>query len=465
MDTAAPMAGKSRGYRRWRLVIILLLVLPVVTLLLGNLILSTPWVCRWTAAKIQRHTGGLDTHISGVTFTPWSGISIKGLELLQPLPLRSALKEPLLHINSIRIAPVWHAWLRGKMIVQSMELDTPRVEMPVELLAHLTQAGPTVPETSGPLRVAPPATSLPPATPSVVMPPVVSPPATIAENRGPSFPAILPPPPTGWLHLKNASFSLIHTGSKQVVLGLSGMGGGIPISGNSTKSQLTIGSISILGQQVGSPLCAALDWKSPHLSLSPLEVKIGDYSFVIAAEIGSFSGLPLQIEAKFPPHKLTSLMIPLGGQIEAESISANARFRGLLLSPATWQGDLVAGSTSLSLHLAAHEAKFDQGNAIAILRGGMFSCADARLIGDKLSLLGNATLLADGRLAGAARIVAAPETAAAIARKAFPMMKETPSLTPLSTPQRSAFDLEASGTISQLLLRLGKDGPTVEFKP
>lgn len=470
MDTAAPMAEKSRGHRRWRLVIMSLLVLPVASLLLGNLILSTPWVCRWTAAKIQRHAGGLDTHISGITFTPWSGISIKGLELLQPLPLRSALKEPLLHIDSIQIAPVWHAWLRGKMVVQSIELDTPRVVMPVELLAHLTKAGPTVPETSGPLQVAPAATALPPATPSIVTPPAVSPPlvspsATIAGNPGPSFPAILPPPPTGWLHLKNASFSLIQAGSKRLLLDASSIGGAIPISGNSTKSFLTIGSIAVLGQHVVSPLSAALDWKSPHLSLSPLEVKIGDYSLVIAAKIGSFSGLPLQIEAKLPPHKLASLMIPFGGQIEAESISASAHFRGLLLSPTTWQGDLVAGSTSLSLHLAGREAKFDRGNIITLLRGGVFSCVDARLIGDELSLLGNATLLADGRLAGAARIVATPETAVAIVRKAFPMMKETPSLTPLSTPQRSAFDLEASGTISQLLLRLGKDGPTMEFKP
>ena len=158
-------------------------------------------------------------------------------------------------------------------------------------------------------------------------------------------------------------------------------------------------------------------------------------------------------------------MIPFGGQIAAESITAATRLCGLLLAPATWQGDLVIESASPSIHLASHDAKFDRGNAVTILRGGILSCVDARLIGDELSLLGNATLLANGRVAGAARIVSAPGTLTSIASQAFPLVKETPILTPLSTPQRSAFDLEASGTIHEIFLQLGKDGPIVEFKP
>jgi hypothetical protein len=88
---------------------------------------------------------------------------------------------------------------------------------------------------------------------------------------------------------------------------------------------------------------------------------------------------------------------------------------------------------------------------------------DARLIGDELSLLGNATLLADGRAAGAARLVAAPESVTGIVSRIFPHLA-APSLTPLATPQRAAFDLEAFGNISQLFLRLGRDGPVVNLK-
>ena len=470
MDSAAPTVGKSRGSRRWRLVVIFLLALPMLALVSGNLILATPWACRRVAAKIQRHAGGLDARISGMTFTPWGGIFIKNLELLQPIPLRTTSKQPLLHIDSLQVAPVWQAWLRGRVEVQSMELDTPRIVMPVELLAHLTQAGSALPP-----QVASAAAAFPPVTPSAVTPAVVTPPVTIPDHADPPLsttppplpplPPLPPPLPTGWLHLKNASFTLIHAGSKQVLLEISNTHGDIPISGNPAKSRLTIGSIFALGQPVVSALSTALDWKSPQLSLCPVEVNIGGYPFFIAAQVGSFNGLPLQIEAKLPAHKLAPLAIPFGGQIEAESIAATARFRGLLLGPATWQGDLVVESTSPAFHVAGQKAKFDRGTAITILRGGIFSCVDARLIGDELSLLGNATLLADGRLAGAARIVATPETVMSIARQVFPKLEEAPLLTPLSTPQRAAFDLEASGTVSQLFLRLGKGGPTVEFKP
>ena len=459
MDSAAPMAGKRRVFRHWRLATLLLLASPMVALLLGNLILSTPGVRHWTAARIQRHSGGLDVRLSGVTLTPWSGISISGLELLQPPPLRTAMTEPLLHIDSIRIAPVWQAWLRGKIAVQSMELDTPRIVMPMELLAQLTQAGPPAQPTAAALQVAP-ATTIPPATP-----PVIAPPVTVPAQAEPPIPVTLPSIPTGWIHLKNASFTLLQAESKQMLLEISNTRGAIPISGNPAKSHITVGSISSLGQPVASLLKAELEWKSPQLSLEPLEINIGGYPFLIAAQLGSFSGLPLQIEAKLPPHKLAPLMIPFGGQVAAESITATTRFRGLLLAPATWQGDLVIDSTFPSLRIASHDAKFDRGNAVTVLRGGVLSCVDARLIGDELSLLGNAILLADGRLAGAARVVAAPGTAISIASQAFPLLKETPILTPLSTPQRSAFDLEASGTIHQIFLRLGKDGPIVEFKP
>ena len=464
MDSAPLMAGKGRGPRRWRRVVISLLALPILALLLGNLILSTPWACHRAAVKIQRYTGGLEVHIRGMTFTPWSGISITGLEILQPLPLRKQVKQPLLTIVSVQITPVWNAWLRGKMIVQSIALDAPRIVMPVELLAHLTQAGPAVPPPVAALQVTPPVAVVPPVNPPVVGPAVVSQPDNTPATADSSFATAPPTFPTAWLHVKNASFTLIHAESKQLLLEILDIGGAIPIAGNPAKSHLTIGSISAAGQPATSPTSATLDWKSPQLSLDPLEIKIGGLPFHIAAKLASERGLPLQIEAKLPPQPLSSLTVPFGGRIEADSITAQARFRGLLLAPTTWQGDAVAESNSLQLQLPSHRVRFDRGNAIVLLRGGVLSCVDARLVADEISLLGNATLLADGRLAGAARLVATPETVVSAVRQAFPMMKESPSLTPLSTPQRSAFDLEASGSIHQLFLRLGKNGPVMEFK-
>lgn len=44
------------------------------------------------------------------------------------------------------------------------------------------------------------------------------------------------------------------------------------------------------------------------------------------------------------------------------------------------------------------------------------------------------------------------------------MLHGAPSLTPLATPQRTAFDVEALGNIRELLVRIGKDGPVAKFK-
>ena len=263
--------------------------------------------------------------------------------------------------------------------------------------------------------------------------------------------------------MKNASFAVIHAGTQRTLIEISEITGSIPIAGDPAQADLKIDTVSAFGKELATHLTASLDWKYPLLAMKPLETEIGGYKCVLAGRIAGFSGLPIQIEAQLPRQALAAFPLPFNGQASAEAIAANARFRGLLLAPGTWQGDLVAESVAPSIRVAARQTKFDRGSAVTVLRGGVISCVDARLISDELSLLGNATLLADGRAAGATRLVAAPESAAAIASGIFPILT-APSLTPLSTPQRAAFDLEAFGNISQLFIRLSKDGPIVNLK-
>jgi hypothetical protein len=460
MDSEAPIGEIRRGSRRWRRVVLILLALPVVGFLLTNVLLTSPWGCRRIAGKIQNRIG-LETRVAGASWSPWGGASLRGLEFLQPVPLRSVIKEPLFSCAAVRVAPVWRAWLRGRLEVRDIELDSPRILLPLEVISSLAGSrppAPAPPATPPPVAAAPPAVAppVPPAPSGPVSPPqvVVSPP-----QQAP------PPRPTGWLRLKNASFSVVHAGSRRTLLEFSNTRGSIPISGNPAQSVLQIDTISAFENPITSGLAANLDWTSPLLSLKPLDLVLGGYKLVFAAKIAEFSGLPLQIEAQLPRQPLAEVTLPFNGKAAAESISANARFRGLLLAPASWQGDLLAEAAAPTLRIGDHDAAFDRASSVTVLRGGILSCVDARMIGDGLSLLGNATLLADGRLAGAARVVAPPESATAIASRAFPMLQGAPSLTPLSTPQRAAFDVEAFGNISQIFLRLGRDGPVVNLKP
>ena len=441
MDSEAPVGGKRRGSRRWRR-IAFLPGLPVCVILLGNLFLSSPWACRRIALNIARDTG-METRVGGASWSPWNGAAIHAVELLQPPALRATLQEPLVRIDSVRLTPVWRAWLRGRLEVRAIELDSPRFFLPLELLSSIP-------------RPAPPAAA-------AAVPPGPTPPAAAPGTAKPQLPPAPPSRPTTWLHLKNASLNVVHAASRRSLLEISKISGSIPIAGDPAQASVETASVSAFGKELTTHLTAQLDWTYPLLSLKPLETEIRGYKCVIAGKIASLSGLPIQIEAKLPRQPLAAFPLPFDGQAAAEAIAANARFRGLLLAPATWQGDMLAESVAPTLRLAGHVTKFDRGGAVTVLRGGAISCVDARLVSDELSLLGNAALLADGRAAGAVRLVAAPESAAAIASRIFPNLA-APSLTPLATPQRAAFDLEAFGNISQLFLRLGKDGPIVNLK-
>jgi hypothetical protein len=93
----------------------------------------------------------------------------------------------------------------------------------------------------------------------------------------------------------------------------------------------------------------------------------------------------------------------------------------------------------------------------------MISCVDARLIGDELSLLGNGTVLADGRMAAAVRMVAPPGNIEPIVQRIFPALEPPLSITPLSTPQRAAFDVRLSGHIRQPFIQPGLEGPILRL--
>lgn len=454
MDPEAPIGAKRRGFRRWLRVASCFSGLPVCIILLINISLSTPWACRCIASKIERRTG-MKTRVGGASWSPWKGAAIDAVELLQPAPLRAALTEPLVRIDSLRITPVWRAWLRGRLEVRSIELDHPRFVLPLELVSHITRTAPPAQQPPAP----PVATATPPPAPVQPGPPAPTPPLAVSPPKPPTPPSH----PTGWLHLKSASFTLVHAGSRRSLIDISKITGSIPIAGDPAQADLKIDTVSAFGEELATHLTASLEWKHPLLAMKPLETEIGGYKCVLAGRIASFSGLPIQIDALLPRQALAAFPLPFNGQASAEAITANARFRGLLLAPGTWQGDLVAESVAPSICVAARETRFDRGSAVTVLRSGVISCVDARLIGDELSLLGNAMLLADGRAAGAARLVAAPESVTAIARGIFPTLT-APSLTALSTPQRAAFDLEAFGNISQLFIRLGKDGPIINLK-
>jgi hypothetical protein len=69
------------------------------------------------------------------------------------------------------------------------------------------------------------------------------------------------------------------------------------------------------------------------------------------------------------------------------------------------------------------------------------------------------------RQAAALRMVAPPGQIESIVKRIFPTLDAPLSITPLSTPQRTAFDVRLSGHMPQLFIQPGQDGPIMRLSP
>ncbi|RYD31851.1 MAG: hypothetical protein EOP85_22330, partial [Verrucomicrobiaceae bacterium] len=150
MDAGTPNGARRRGFRRWRTVLVLLAASPLLLLVALNLVLCTPWARGWIAKKIGQRAGGLEATMARASWTPWGGITVGGIELLQPPPLRAAVKQPLVSVESVKADPVWRAWLRGRQEISGLVIDTPRVVLPLELVSHLAANAAPVAQPSQP---------------------------------------------------------------------------------------------------------------------------------------------------------------------------------------------------------------------------------------------------------------------------------------------------------------------------
>jgi len=471
METVAPHRQKRRGCRWLFLTAGILAALPFLAFALSNLLLASSWGRGKIERKIQA-ISGLETHIDGASWSPWNGASLYSVRLLQPHPLRPYVKEPMIAARRVKVMPVWKAWLSGQRQMDSIELDSLRMVVPIEAVSasirvpgkpHLpsqTQASSPIPDLSADSPPISEPTGTTQRGPNILIPPG-SIPEIPEEISVPKLMGI----PTSWLRMENASCLLFSARSGRTLAEVSHASGQIPISGDPALSRITVDHALLLGGSSPTPVDLSFSWQHPVLSLGRVEFSLGHQKMVIAAKVAKLPGIPMQWDIQLPEQPLAGFPLPMGAQAKADTFKFRGRFRGALLAPATWQGDFLAEVQNLHGTMAGREFSFDHGRALTLLRGNVLTCLDARLEGDELSLLGNATLLSDGRAAGVARFIATPESIQAITSHLFPRTNRPPVTTPLGTPQRVAFDLHTFGTLGNMYLQLGQDGPLVQMNP
>lgn len=441
--------------KRWigkivRFAVILAVVLTLAGYGLSNLYLMSPKGRAFLAGKITR-ISGLDASLQGASWSPWNGVTCYGLRIEQPAALREAIGSPLLLVETVRLDPDWRGFLKRQLIIRSLDVESPILSLPVELLSQLPTPE-QVPELASRQHdqvaaVAP--EPQPPAASSSDRPvgPDVSPAMPNGKTPHPTDieSVIEIKDPTVWLNLSDARFRILSTFTEEPLYEIGKIGGRIPLGGKAADSEIEFKQVKSMGDILAGHLTIPLRWQGTVLRTKVVDFAFGGIDCKIEATIGLSGGMPFQIGAVIPEQTNRNLEFSENYGAKLGTIAGQGRFQGVLTNPGTWQGQWIAQALAIDGRFRENRNRFEHGHALVVYQGGMLRCADTRLIGESTSILGNATLLKDGRFAAIARIVSTPENLVAISKHTRPD-HTAPHLTPLSTPQRAALDLRLFGT-------------------
>lgn len=427
---------------------------PLLAFGVSNLFLVSPKGRALIADKISLQLQ-LEAKVQGATWSPWNGITIYGLRLEQPDLLRKSFKKPLLSVQSVRIHPDWLALREKTLSMKGMDVVKPDFTIPIELLSQIPQREVSPPAKPPDLAAAKPPSvqGAPQANPVAPAPPnpgitgLVQP----VQQQPPPIvkPASVAPTPAVWINIHEGSLGIVSLMSPAPLFHAGGINGSVPLAGKPTESRISVGKMTGLdGKDLGK-VTLPLKWDAPVLILKAIGGKISGMDFKVAGQIALTHGNPFRIDVAVPEQKDQKLRVGGNARANLGVVAAQGRAQGYLRLPASWQGQWIAQARAIDVEMVGHKNHFGQGQALVIFQNGMLRCVDARLIGEDASIIGNAMLLSDGRMAGIARIVAAPESLVAISRITRPD-STPPHLTPLSTPQRSALDIQVYGRPGKL---------------
>lgn len=452
------MAGHSPPTRRRRLLRLLLLATlsaPILLWLVVLLALATPWPRAWLAGKLTQRTG-LPTKIGGIALSPSQGIQLKDYRLHLP---GQAKGKPIITIPIIRLHPDWQLLAHKKLDILSLELDSPTIDIPLEALAAALPKPTTLPAKPPEPQIA--ANDTPKPTEQSPNPQATPEAAPEAKPTVPQKP--VPPlqlPPTRWLHIRNASVRIHSARHHRDILRVTRFTTSLPVIGKPATTTASLSSAQLLDLPPLSPTTIPIEWNGSVLRVPTLEQTTANgLHFTIDAYLAPVKSLPCVIEAKLLKQAVPKTDLTADSTAQATDLTAYAQFKGALASPASWQALLLAEAHDLQLSKSDTRHSFDHATLAATLHNGILQATNIRLSSEDIAILANAAALPDGRTAANARLVTSPERATHIARDFFPTVQNIP-LTPLSTPQRVALDLQAIGTLgSQFQIQIGPQLP------
>lgn len=454
------MKGGAGGRRRrwWRRGLIAVVVVPLGLFGLSNLWLATPPGRSWIAGKITRATG-LPARVGPASWLPWDGLVLRRIEIERPPQLVVADSGLLLEVERIKVEPHWRELWRGRVAVGRVVVDAPAVDLPVELLAHLAAAA-VPPEAAGEEE---------PAEPVVVEPvvPVVPEPSPGAaepvagEVVAEPEPQAVELPETSWLVVRGGSFRLGRAANSGGWLAIGGIDARVPVRGKAADGSVSLAELRLAGEEIGSQELP-LRWEPPRLSVIDWHPRIGTLQLAVNMHGVLLGSLPFVVECRLPEQMVDGETAGLPGKIAAGQAGGVAVLGGHLRMPST-----LAGRGRIEAEVVRVPEGFEGGGAMEFdrcglswnLAAGTLRVIDARAVGDSMSLLGNGTLMADGRVAGVLRVVVPEEGAAAMVNRFGNLLPAAPTgFRPMETPDRWMIDCTLGGSFGSEWVRMG-DGP------
>jgi len=462
VKSSAAKAGGGRRRRWWRRVLVAAVLLPLILFGLSNLWLATPPGRSWIAGRVSKSIG-LPARVGPGSWLPWDGLCLRNIVIERPAALAGEKPEPILTVVRLKVAPHWEELTRGHIAVGRIEVDEPMLDLPVELLAHLV-ATPTAAEVPTaqladpeelPEQVSPVDTELveQPAEPPEA-------PATEADpDSGPPVAVVLPE--TSWLVVRGAGIRVRSAAGGGDWLSIGQIDAELPLRGKAADGVVAMQQLALAGWQTES-LDLPVRWEAPRLSVTDWEPEAVPLKLRVNMQCVLFGSLPFAIDCRLPNQAVDGESFGLPLDFSAREVAGFGRLAGHLRMPLTivGRGGIEAKEVEASTGVPGQEAlKFDNCRLWWQASGGVARVIDARAVGDRFSLLGNAVVVADGRIGGVVRIVVPQDAVGGVEKMLGGLLADPPvGFRPLQTPDRWNVDCTLAGTIGSELFRAG-DGP------
>jgi hypothetical protein len=418
-----------------------------------------------------------------MSWSPWNGVTVREIELLQPEALRQDASEPMVSVARVQVRPYWSELIRGRVRFREIVVESPQVSISVEMLASVLQdavhhqppPSQELPETPSLAAISKDdltrgsdVEKLPSSQKSTGSPSGKQPLQKKPESpRKPKVTSSSSSPPVEFpLHLKIKGAELKLVSLKKEVEILSFQGGDLDVSllGADSQGVLKIASGKCLGMPEIKKVSQTISWKRPYLLWQNSDLEVTGVKVACRAQIGldrRARGVFL-LDGELPPQTLERVpgLDGLALEVQADRLASRFRCFGVLPHPGTWQASVLVQAEHVQLkeEHGGRDVVFDEVLFPLVFRRSSLVWGGVRLIGEDVSVLANGRATMRGGVQAVSRLVVSPEVAEMVGRAlqgAGLVRNGRQWWSDLDTPDRKMRDLHVSGSVVNPVIDLG----------